>query len=297
MIESMTAYGSTEFGYGSKVISIEIRSVNHRYFDLRIKSPGELLKFENEIRKTLKDKLDRGSIDCFIRVKSSSQNSSNQSKKLSVDWELLAQYIKSLKDIKNKQKIKGIVDIADVIRLKDVFILDEADEIGKDLLPMLIKNLSKCTDNVIEMQQKEGLALKSVMLETLSKIEAHTQTIEKKTVNSYKEHFEKIKEKISLLLETPQISQDRIVTEAGILAERKDISEEIDRLHSHISQFRHELELPTTSIGKKLDFIVQEINRETNTIASKSEDKDVVYMAIENKTLTEKIREQVQNVK
>ena len=296
MLQSMTAYGSMEFEYATKRFFIEIRSVNHRYFDLRIKAPYEFLKFENEIRKTLKDKLDRGSIDCFIRTKTAS-GVAEQSKELKVDQDLIAQYLKAVESIKYEHKIKGSIEICDVIRLKDVFVLDDNQNIEKDLKPILIDNITKCAQVVIEMQKQEGASLSSVILQDLAKIEDNTKIIENKTTNSYQEYFEKIKEKIKLLVESPQIAQDRIVTEAGILAERNDIKEEIDRLYSHISQLKKELTEPTVSIGKKLDFIIQEINRETNTIASKSEDKDVVYLAIENKTLTEKIREQVQNVK
>ena len=296
MLQSMTAYGSLEFEHNSKRISIEIRSVNHRYFDLRIKSPSEFLKLENNIRKVLKDKLDRGSIDCFIRSRIS-QSTTDQNKKLSVDKALLEQYFEAIQDIKYEHKIKGSVELSDILRIKDIFILDEAEGKDEKLGPVFIKNLSKCADIVLAMQEQEGVALRASMIRDLSKIEEHTKTIEQRTVNSYKDYFEKIKEKINTLLDSPQISQDRIITEAGILAERNDIKEEIDRLYSHISQFQKEMDHQSSSVGKKLDFIVQEINREINTIASKSDDKDVVYIAVENKTLTEKIREQIQNVK
>ncbi len=297
MIESMTAYGSIEFEHGTKKVSVELRSVNHRFFDLRIKSPAEIIKFESEIRKVLKDKLERGSIDCFIRVRTVSNGSSEQQKKLSVDRNLLQQYIDELKDLQREHKIKGSMELPDLIKLKDIFVLEEPDSDEEGLLPSLIKNMGKCADSVLEMQKKEGMSLKEAMTKNLSEIEKNTKTIESKADDLYKKYFEKLKEKIKLLTDSPQISDDRIVTEAGVLAERGDIREEIDRLYSHISQFKHELNNDTSSVGKKLDFIVQEINREINTIASKAEDKDTVYLAVENKTLTEKIREQVQNVK
>lgn len=297
MIESMTAYGSVEFEHGTKKVFVELRSVNHRFFDLRVKSPAEIFKFEPDIRKVLKDKLERGSVDCFIKVRSVNDGTSEQPKKLSTDWELLQQYIYELKDIQRQHKIKGNIELPDILKLKDVFVLEEPEAETEGLKEKLIEQLQHCSDSILDMQRKEGSALKDVMTKTLLEIEKNTNTIESKTASLYGQYFEKLKEKIRTLTEGSQVSEDRLVTEAGILAERGDIREEIDRLHSHISQFRHELSNSKGPVGKKLDFIVQEINREINTIASKAEDKETVYLAVENKTLTEQIREQVQNVK
>jgi uncharacterized protein (TIGR00255 family) len=299
MIESMTAYGSIEFEHGNKKISLELRSVNHRFFDVRIKTPMELMSIEPDIRKVLRDKLERGSIDCFIRIKTSinTEVETDNSKELRVDWKLLEQYLESVKDIKYRLKIKGDLNIQDIIRLKDLFIAEEAQDKDRTLQTVILENLNTCVESVIKMRKEEGATLSTVMENLVSDIEQKTKIIEEKIKNAYKETFNKLKDKLASLLNNTQISMDRIVTEAGIMSERLDISEEIDRLHSHYSQFRNELKSSSSAVGKKLDFIVQEMNREINTIASKSEEKEVVYLAVEVKTLVEKIREQVQNVK
>ncbi len=299
MIESMTAYGSIEFEHGNKKISLELRSVNHRFFDVRIKTPMELMSIEPDIRKVLRDKLERGSIDCFIRIKTSvhTEVDADNSKELRVDWKLLEQYLESVKDIKYRLKIKGDLNIQDIIRLKDLFIAEEAQDKDRTLQTVILENLNTCVESVIKMRKEEGATLSTVMENLVSDIEQKTKIIEEKIKNAYKETFNKLKDKLASLLNNTQISMDRIVTEAGIMSERLDISEEIDRLHSHYSQFRNELKSSSSAVGKKLDFIVQEMNREINTIASKSEEKEVVYLAVEVKTLVEKIREQVQNVK
>ncbi|HOW17290.1 MAG TPA: YicC family protein, partial [bacterium] len=298
MIESMTAYGSIEFEHGNKKISLELRSVNHRFFDVRIKTPMELMSIEPDIRKVLRDKLERGSIDCFIRIKTSvhTEVDADNSKELRVDWKLLEQYLESVKDIKYRLKIKGDLNIQDIIRLKDLFIAEEAQDKDRTLQTVILENLNTCVESVIKMRKEEGATLSTVMENLVSDIEQKTKIIEEKIKNAYKETFNKLKDKLASLLNNTQISMDRIVTEAGIMSERLDISEEIDRLHSHYSQFRNELKSSSSAVGKKLDFIVQEMNREINTIASKSEEKEVVYLAVEVKTLVEKIREQVQNV-
>ncbi len=299
MIESMTAYGSIEFEHGNKKISLELRSVNHRFFDVRIKTPMELMSIEPDIRKVLRDKLERGSIDCFIRIKTSvnTEVDTDNSKELKVDWKLLEQYLESVKDIKYRLKIKGDLNIQDIIRLKDLFITEETQDKDRTLQTVILENLKTCVESVIKMRKEEGSTLSTAMENLVSDIEQKTKIIEEKIKDSYKETFNKLKDKLASLLNNTQISMDRIVTEAGIMSERLDISEEIDRLHSHYSQFRNELKSSSSAVGKKLDFIVQEMNREINTIASKSEEKEVVYLAVEVKTLVEKIREQVQNVK
>ena len=296
MLKSMTAFASLEFEHGPKRVSIELRSVNHRFFDLRIKSPSGLLHAENQIRKILKDKLERGSIDCFIRVKHV-DTTTTDNKKLSIDWPLIDQYMVALDDIKKKYKITDDLRTGDILRMRDILNTDDSDDKSEDLNATIVTNISKCADSMLKMQLAEGGALKKTMLELLAHIESNTDIIYKKVENTYKEIFKRLSDKITILLDTPQISHDRIVTEAGLLAQKADIKEEIDRIHSHVAQFRNETTRTDNCEGKKLDFIVQELNREFNTIASKSEDKDVVYLTVETKSLIEKIREQVQNVK
>lgn len=296
MLESMTAYGSAEVDINNTRITIEIKSVNHRFFEARIKMPYSMAKIDPAIRKILKEKLIRGSIDCYIKSAKICQDDLNIPDSITVDTELLSQYIKALEEIKTKFNITDTIKISDVLKIPNLFLNEEKVFSNDELEKKLLRTVEKCAVHVLEMQKKEGVELKTVIEKNLDNIDIYVSKIKKGSVDLLNKSFIKIKDRITKLLANSEISEDRIITEAGIIAEHLDVTEEIDRLHSHIKQFRHELN-NNNDVGRKLDFIIQEINREINTIASKSEEKDIVYYCVETKSIIEKIREQVQNVK
>ncbi|MCX6112067.1 MAG: YicC family protein [Proteobacteria bacterium] len=296
MLESMTAYGFSEVDINNTRFTIEIKSVNHRFFEARIKMPYSMAKIDPAIRKILKDKLIRGSVDCYIRPAKICQEECSGTEAVIVDYNLLSQYIKAIDDVKLKFKLQDAVKISDILRIPNIFVTEERNFSDEELGKKLLSAIEKCSDSVIEMQKKEGSALKTVIDKNLLTIEDYISKIIDGSKDLLEHTLDKIKEKLVKLLSNTEISEDRILTEAGILAERFDISEEIDRLKSHIKQFRDETN-KSTDVGRKLDFIVQEINREINTIASKAEEKDIVYCCVESKAVIEKIREQIQNVK
>ena len=299
MLESMTAYGTLDFELNNYKYTIEIRSVNHRFFEFKFRGPSYLYKFESIIRDAIKSRLQRGSVECYIKsTKVASKTDSNIEPEMDVDYTLMGEYIKALNEAQKRFKIEGKITINDIITLPNLFAMKEPeinDEIvGKEL----VSAAGKCTEAVGEMQKKEGEKLKGAMEQHLLQIEKNTKQIEGKTEEMFQNSLKKIKGRLMELLSESNIPMNRITTEAGLMAEKLDITEEVERLGSHFSQFRETLKNKNNEpVGKKLDFIVQEINREINTIASKAEDTNVVYTAVENKTLTEKIREQVQNVK
>ncbi len=299
MLESMTAYGNLDFELNNYRYTMEIRSVNHRFFEFKFRAPSYLYKFESLIRDAVKSKLQRGSIECYIKsVKIQTKAETNSEPEIDVDYALMGEYIKVLNEAQKRFKIEGKATINDILRLPNLFAIKEP-EIRDDLVEEgLVSAAGKCAQLVCEMQKKEGEKLKTAMEQHLVQIEHNTKQIESKTEELFQNSLKKIKGRLSELLSDSNIPMDRITAEAGLLAEKLDISEEVERLGSHFSQFRETLKNKNNEpVGKKLDFIVQEINREINTIASKAEDTNVVYTAVENKTLTEKIREQVQNVK
>jgi uncharacterized protein (TIGR00255 family) len=299
MLESMTAYGTLDFELNNYKYTIEIRSVNHRFFEFKFRGPSYLYKFEPLIRDTIKSKLQRGSIECYVKsTKASAKAATNTEPEMDVDYALMGEYIKALNEAQKRFKIEGTLTINDIIRLPNLFAIKEP-EVSDDVVEKeLVSAAGKCAGVVSEMQKKEGEKLKSAMEQHLVQIEHNTKQIEGKTDEMFQNSLKKIKDRLKELLSESNIPMDRITAEAGLMAEKLDISEEVERLGSHFSQFRETLKNKNNEpVGKKLDFIVQEINREINTIASKAEDTNVVYTAVENKTLTEKIREQVQNVK
>ena len=297
MLESMTAYGTVDFELSNYKYTMEIRSVNHRFFEFKFRSPSYLYRFESLVRDAIKSGLQRGSIECYI--KPSKTAAKNSETGVEVDYSLMGEYLKALEEAKNRFGIEGKMGLSDLLRLPNLFTVKEP-ELNEELMEKEILAASKkCAGVVKEMQKKEGEKLKSAMEQHLIQIENNTTGIHGRSAELFETSFKKIKNRLSeLLSDANNIPTDRITSEAGILAEKLDISEEIERLGSHFAQFRETLKNNNVEpVGKKLDFIVQEINREINTIASKAEDTSVVYTAIESKTLTEKIREQVQNVK
>lgn len=296
MLESMTAYGSAEVDINNTRLTIEIKSVNHRFFEARIKMPYSMAKIDPAIRKILKEKLIRGSVDCYIKSAKICQDDLNSAESITVDTDLLSQYIKALEEIKIKFNINDTIKISDVLRIPNLFVNEEKSFSNDELEKKLLKTIEKCTVHVLDMQKKEGIELKTVIEKNLDNIDVYVSKIKEGSADLLNNSFIKLKDRITKLLSNSEISEDRIITEAGIIAEHLDITEEIDRLHSHIKQFRHELS-NSNDVGRKLDFIIQEINREINTIASKSEEKEITYYCVESKSIIEKIREQVQNVK
>ncbi len=292
MLESMTAYGTLDFELSGHKYTMEIRSVNHRFFEFKLRAPSYLYKFETLVRDTIKSRLQRGSVECYIKGDKTS------SPDIDVDYALMGEYIHSLNEVQKKFKLEGKLEISDVIRLPNIFATKEPEIINDIVEKEIVASAENCADLVKEMQKKEGEKLKTAMEQHLIHIEKNTNEIEKKSHDLFNNSFNKIKERLNELLSDSNIPTERITAEAGLMAERLDITEEVERLASHFGQFRETLNNKNKEpVGKKLDFIVQEINREINTIASKAQDTNVVYTAVENKTLTEKIREQVQNVK
>jgi uncharacterized protein (TIGR00255 family) len=296
MLESMTAYGSSEVDINNTRFTIEVKSVNHRFFEARLKMPYSMMKMDPAIRKVLKSKLVRGSVDCYIKPAKINMEESGGTETVTLDTNLLAQYVKLLDDIKFKFKIGDTLKMSDIVRIPNLFMVEEKGLSEEELNTKLMKAVEKCADGVLEMQRKEGLALKTATDKNLDIIEGYVSKISSNTEGLLEKTKEKMNEKLAKVLANTEISEDRILIEAGILAERLDTTEEIDRLKSHIGQFRDELN-SNDEVGRKLDFIVQEINREINTIASKTDDKDIVYVCVESKSVIEKIREQIQNVK
>ena len=292
MLESMTAYGTLDFELSGHKYTMEVRSVNHRFFEFKLRAPSYLYKFESLIRNTIKSKLQRGSIECYIKSDKTS------SPDIDVDYALMGEYIRSLNEVQKKFKLEGKLQVSDIIRLPNIFATKEPEIVNDIVEKEIVAATQNCADFVKEMQKQEGEKLKTAMEQHLIHIEKNTKVIEEKSHDIFNDSFNKIKDRLKELLSDSSIPTERITAEAGLMAERLDITEEVERLGSHFAQLRETLNNKNNEpVGKKLDFIVQEINREINTIASKAEDTNVVYTAVENKTLTEKIREQVQNVK
>ena len=292
MIRSMTSFGRSSSEEGKKrFFTVEMKSVNSRYLDVNIRMPKTLISLEEEIRKMISNSLNRGKVDVFINLK----NYNDGSGVPKVDINLAKGYFDCLKEIEEKLGIKNDVSVMQIARFPEVITVveeeDKIEEIWEEIKP-LIKD---CLDMMVAMREVEGNKLKEDILSKISVIEQLVSKVEEFADTIPKAFKVKLEERLKELLGNVDIDENRIATEVCILADKATVDEEIIRLNSHINQVRETLKL-NEPIGRKLDFIVQEMNRETNTIGSKSSDIQMTNIVIDIKNILEKIREQVQNI-
>ena len=292
MVKSMTSFGRASNEEGCKhLFSVEMKSVNSRYLDVNVRLPKSLLSLEEEIRKLVNSKLFRGKVDIFINQKSYSHGEGIAKLNLS----LAQSYYNCLKEIEEKLGVKNDITANQIARFPEVInIVEEEDSIEEiwALIKPLIVNSLDMMDN---MRLIEGEKLKEDILYKLAEIESIVSSIEEIAdiiPNTYKK---KLETRLKELLETVEIDESRIAQEVAIISDKAAVDEEITRLKSHLNQMRMTLN-EGGQIGRKLDFIIQEMNREANTIASKSSDMDMTNNVINIKNLIEKIREQAQNI-
>ena len=292
MVKSMTSFGRASSNQGSKrLFSIEMKSVNHRYLDVNVRMPKSMIALEEEIRRLINKSLSRGKVDVFINLKGNSEG--NGVAKINLD--LAKSYLKCLMDIEETLGVKNDITINQIARYPEVIIVEEnedsIEEIFEEIKPLIEESLLMMEG----MRKVEGEKLKDDILSKLSEIEILVEEIAKIADRVPKAYKIKLEERLKKLLESVEIDENRVALEIALIADKSSVDEEITRLNSHIHQLRNTFEENGT-IGRKLDFIIQEMNREANTIASKSSDVDMTNIVINIKNLLEKIREQVQNI-
>lgn len=291
MIRSMTGFGRATFEDDSRSFTVEIKSINHRYCDINLKMPKSLISIEDKIRSTIQKKINRGKVDVFINLTTYDKKDIR-----TVFNETLADsYVECLRSIKNRYDIKDDISLSLVAKFPEVVTIQQQEEDIEKLWKSLSGPLNEAIDMLIEMRQIEGNKLQENIIEKCNNIKNILHNIEERAPLVPITYKQKLQERLKELLEDYNIDESRIAMEVAILADRACIDEEIVRLNSHIIQMQQTLKLDE-SIGRKLDFIVQEMNRETNTIASKANDLNISNLAISIKNEIEKIREQIQNI-
>lgn len=291
-MRSMTGYGSGSAGSEGTTVSVEMKTVNNRFLDVHLRMPSSLQAFESALKKQVSASLTRGRVDVSIQMERTSKVT------YEVNKELVAGYLASFREIGEEFSLGGEADIATIAKLPGVLTAKEpaADD-------MLERILSKAVGNAIErlqeMRANEGASLYEELALRLDNIERHLGPIESESGNVSEEYFKKLSKRIGELLEKAEarteIDEGRLAQEVAYLADRSDISEEITRLRAHISHFRTIMD-EENEVGKRLDFLTQELNREANTITSKTSNLIVKENALAIKSEIEKIREQVQNI-
>ena len=291
MIKSMTGFGRCEVLKDSRKFTVELKSVNHRYLDVNIRMPKKLNFFETSIRTLLKSYADRGKVDIFITYEDLSQS------QVSVKYNaaLAAEYLKYLNQMAEEFSLDNDVRVSTLSRYPEVFTMEECSEDEDELWNGLKEALEGAFSQFVEMRTKEGERLKEDILLKLHLLSEQIRFIEERAPQIIAEYRTKLEEKMRELLEDTQIDDNRIAAEVILFADKICTDEEVVRLKSHIQHMKETLE-ESNGIGRKLDFIAQEMNREANTILSKANDLDISNRAISLKTEIEKIREQIQNI-
>lgn len=291
MIRSMTGYGRGSIEMDGRSYTIEIKSVNHRYCDLNIKIPKSLLPLEDRIRKTVQSRLNRGKIDLFV-----TQNLFDK-KDVSafLNKSLADSYFSCLTEIKERYNLRDDVSLSLISKFPEVITTKQEDEDVEELWDGLESALNNALDMMVQMREREGLKLTEDIIIKCKGIKDKVLVIEEKSSDIVQEYTDKLKLRLNDLLKDYKVDENRLAMEVALLADKASIDEEIVRLKSHLIQVKETLELDEP-VGRKLDFIIQEMNRETNTIASKADNLDVINIMLSIKNEIEKIREQVQNL-
>ena len=292
MLTSMTGFGRAECQDGDYSYKAEIRSVNNRFIEINTRLPKAFLDMELSLKKLIKSHCARGSINITITLANSNDSAGEWEVKPNLS--LASQYVDALKEIQSSLGLEGQVHIDSVVGLRDVFKIEPiAIDPAKESL--LLNMAKEALASLQKMREEEGAHLQKDLAERIDSIEKHAAEIEKRQPEVIQEYKARLKEKIKLLNDGVEIDESRLAQETAILADRCDITEEVTRLTSHLSQFRKLFD-SSEPIGRKLEFITQEINREVNTMGSKSSDSEMANLVIDIKSTLEKIREQLANI-
>ncbi len=291
MIKSMTGFGRCEIAEADRKITVEMKSVNHRYLDVTIKMPKKLNFFEAAIRTELKNYIQRGKVDLFITYEDFTE--SNVCVKY--NKELAAEYMQYFARMADDFSVDNDIRVSTLARFPEILTMEEQTVDEEQLWKLLDKALKGAAENFVETRIREGENLRNDLIAKLEGMLAHVDFITERSPEIITEYREKLMKKVEELLSDKQVDESRLLMEVTIFADKVCVDEELVRLRSHITATRDAL-LAGGSIGRKLDFIAQEMNREANTILSKSNDLEISNRAIELKTEIEKVREQIQNI-
>ena len=290
MIKSMTGYGKGNISENLRNYQVEIKSVNHRYLDISVKMPRVLSYLEDEVKKVISSKAKRGKIDVFITF----ENNSAEGKEIKINNEIAKIYIEQLRNLAKEESISANIEVTEISKYPDVLSIQNTQD-DEQIKKELIEVTEIATDKLVQMRQIEGNRMAEDLLQRIQNIKQKVEKISALSTGLIEEYVVKLEGRIKEILKNQEIDESRLAQEVVIYADKCTIEEEVTRLKSHISQFEKLLSSDET-VGKKLDFIIQEMNRETNTIGSKANNLEITNGVIDIKTEIENIREQVQNI-
>lgn len=290
MIKSMTGYGKSSLSINSREYQVEIKTVNHKYIDVNIKMPRIISYLEEDVRKLVVSKIKRGKVDIQISFENYSQDGND----VKINTELAQIYIQSLRKLAEAENLSSNIEVTEITKLPDVLTiksnLDE-NETKEELLQVVNESI----DKLIQMRKIEGEKISKDILDKIARIEQKNEEIFSLSTGLIEEYVVKLEARVKELLKTEELDKSRLMQEVVIYADKCSVEEEVTRLRSHIYQLRYLIN-SEEPIGKKMDFLIQEMNRETNTIGSKANNLEITNTVVDIKTILEDIREQIQNI-
>ena len=291
MVRSMTGYGRAQGSFDGIDIVVELKSVNHRYLEFTPKVPRDCIFLEDKLKSLLQSMISRGKVDMFLTVK----NTTADGTVIEINRSFADPYISALKTLVSEYGVIDDISVSTLSRNSDMFTITKAD-VDEDKLWENVKFIAtEAIKSFIKMRELEGERLKNDVITRVNEIKRHLKFIEENSPKTVIAYREKLEQRMRELLGDVKVDEQRLITETGIVADKLAVCEETVRLNSHLEQLCTLLELDEP-LGRKLDFIVQEMNRETNTIGSKAQDLEIARSVVEIKSEIEKIREQIQNI-
>ena len=286
---SMTGYGRAMKEIDGRQLTIELKSVNHRFLDLNFRMPRNLMFLEDAARKTIGARLARGHVDVFMTYR----NMRSDARIVQADKGLFDAYASALNNLVD-ESIRDDRSLMAIARMPDVLIVTEAEEDQDALRQLLVQTMNEALDQLLAMRSREGAEMKKDLAYRIGRIEEMTVEIEKRYPDTVAEYTARLRASIEELIGR-EVEESRLLTEVAVMADRSAIAEETVRLHAHIAQLRECME-QNEPVGRRIDFLVQELNREVNTISSKSQDVPITRLVVSMKAEIEKLREQLQNI-
>lgn len=289
-MKSMTGFGRASLESNGKNYIIEIKTVNNKYSDITVKSPKRLSFMEDKIRKQIANRITRGKVEVSV----SFFDFSNKSKNVVLNKEIAKEYIKQLREIADENNLSENISVVEIAKLPDILNSIDSDN-DEEIASEALQCLNMALDSLIEMRKAEGENIKQDLLERIERVQNLVDKIAENSKGIVEEYVSKLEKRVKEILKTDVVDENRIAQEAVIYADKTSIEEELTRLNSHIVQFK-ELVNSDGPVGKKLDFMIQEMNRETNTMGSKAGSGEITKAVIDLKVELEDIREQIQNI-
>lgn len=291
MILSMTGYGRAQQMLNGRDITVELRSVNSRYFEYSSKMPRAFLCFDDAIKKAVNAHVSRGKVELGLLIR----DISGKDQRIAADIPLAQSYLDAIREVAGELELRDDVSVNSLLRFSDIFTTVAVEQDEEQLLADILNVVEDAVERFVEMRRVEGDKMKEDILSRLQFLEDSVTRVEEDSAQRLEKYTERLYAKIKALLDDRNVEETRILTEAAIFADKTAVDEETVRLRSHIRQYRDILGAGG-AVGRKLDFLTQELNRETNTIGSKCQDIEITRLVVDMKAEIEKIREQIQNI-